>query len=376
MILTCPKEWVCKQTRKQFSPPEHYISAGERVISLEYWSRVWVIQEISLPEKATLMCGGVCCDFDLIAPRIESLSQWARGKKQFSALLSMRLGRQKKPLFQLIELFSLCHSTRVIDNIYGMLGLVDDHGLKQGIAELLEVNYEKEPLEAFWDTLFECGAPWEDYGKILKQLGFMLQGNKRWAYSIFEDRLWYINTLGKYITRSRTSMKHAKYGLVVLQTLRAAAAVPRSFGWALSVGDFLRSYQHHNVLWVKPLDRIGGMESQSAAMLGLAVFDQNDGVCDHPGLKGVRWRKLNSPWRCTRHRITSSEYGSEFCAEIPSPINHSLFKLCPGSSIDTCDEQTLFFDMPDIGFRLVIDSETFLHLYLAREPIKFKEIRS
>jgi hypothetical protein len=81
-------------------------------------------------------------------------------------------------------------STRLIDKIYGLLGLAADQDDGTSPAMLVEADIDKEPYEVFWDVLLECRAPPDKLCGVKCSLIKMLApGNSRvspWSLSDHE----------------------------------------------------------------------------------------------------------------------------------------------------------------------------------------------
>lgn len=130
----------------------------------EYWSRVWILQEIVLPPKVYLMCGSIVCDMrfamllalwihrrlDCETPMIMDRNLWERlasssftmkntllftyqlirhtGSKQRFPIVDQDVADRTKVFkddFDILNEFSARETTLPEDMIYGVLGLID-----------------------------------------------------------------------------------------------------------------------------------------------------------------------------------------------------------------------------------------------------------
>lgn len=352
--------------------------AGKQIVDLEYWSRVWIFQEVALPRKATLMCGRSSSNFDDVMPKILEITNmthrghYSMGYRHCLQLHRMRLERTKKPLWRLIRSLGKCHSTKAIDKIYGLLGLAEDRDSKRSIAMALEVDYEKGPLEIFWDTLFECGAPWKRYAGLVEKLALMLaKDGQPW---------WYLE-LEKYIQAPRTSRRHARYAKIVLRVLNA--------------GEFIINTSKEDDAQLKFFDVVKACSKaaslrgavvtndQNAAVLGLAILYHWHVKNIH---RGAFAGSIDSRWHCAHHRAADVDVKGGVPYTTPAKkskhpvirLEDRRFKgLCHGASSHQtpCEEHSLYFDMPDVGFGLLLSADAgskgaLLHLFLAQQPRK------
>lgn len=352
--------------------------AGKQIVDLEYWFRVWIIQEVVLPRKATLMYGRSSSDFDATMPKILEImnmthrGHYSTGYRHCLQLYRIRLERTKRPLWRLIRSLDKCHSTNETDKIYGLLGLAEDRDSKRSIATALEVDYEKAPLEIFWDTLFECGAPWKRYAGVIEKLTLMLAK---------DDQPWWYLELEKYIQAPRTSRRHARYAKIVLRVLNA--------------GEFIIKTSKEDDAWLKFFDLVNAFSkaaslkgavvtnAQNAAVLGLVILYNWHMKNIH---RGAFMGSINTHWYCANHRAVDVDVkdGIPYSMQARKGrypailLEDKRFKgLCHGSSSHQtpCEEHSLYFNTPDIGFGLLLSSEAgskeaLLHLFLAPPPMK------
>ncbi|OAL22711.1 hypothetical protein AYO22_06939 [Fonsecaea multimorphosa] len=163
--------------------------------------------EVVLARKVTVAYGKVALGLDEF---LSHVNPFRDASSEFTwlptiwSLVDLRKTGGKKPLLDLISDFELCKSSRTIDKVYGILGLVADLDDGTSPAKLIEVNYEKRPFEVYWDTAFESGAPWNKYSDILFSLGHLL-----W-HAEDETGDFDFWTLKEYAREENTSEQHAR----------------------------------------------------------------------------------------------------------------------------------------------------------------------
>lgn len=67
-----------------------------------------------------------------------------------------RTPRGELSIFRILEWAELCISTKPLDRVYGLLGLMEAHESEGSPMPMLEVNYEKEVVELYWDVVLAC----------------------------------------------------------------------------------------------------------------------------------------------------------------------------------------------------------------------------
>jgi hypothetical protein len=151
------------------------LKAIARLFNREYWTRMWIIQEIGLAEKVTLRCGGQSVDWGSIksiqsklyidsrtvklATRIDQshamqlFRQWSNQKPHTSPRLWQSDGGHAGSLQGLLETFKDFKCSDPRDKVFALLGLASD--CQNG--ELLP-DYSKSILDVYVDVIYHCNT--------------------------------------------------------------------------------------------------------------------------------------------------------------------------------------------------------------------------
>lgn len=201
-------------------------SAAKELLERDYWTRLWIIQEILLGNDNLLLCGTDCIEGytffnQWIAPAIRPdkfiPSNSPLNRIDFSSIfaapgsgiLSQRYGDLIHIFDSLYDLFNLFHNRRCVnphDKIYGLIGII--HPDEAGTA--IKVDYAKSPEELCCEVLT---AVWEDLrrdppsrtGSFLRILMLALQlpgPDPQESYELDSDRMpawapeWVTNHIG------------------------------------------------------------------------------------------------------------------------------------------------------------------------------------
>lgn len=140
----------------------------EDVLSLPYWTRVWIIQEVARAKAVQLAFGSVSINFDdfILAykshlyHKLKNLAVEAGGTITGSnAAIEARAAVTEDSLSmrQVLKWSRICQASRPIDRIYGLFGLLNTHGTeKPSNLESLRVDYNRDITSVFWDVVFSC----------------------------------------------------------------------------------------------------------------------------------------------------------------------------------------------------------------------------
>lgn len=136
-----------------------------KVLSLPYWTRVWIVQEVALGNNVKLTFGSVSIDFEVFflaykcyvyheakslgiqkgltrATKVAIQARAAVADRDISMLRILQWGRH-------------CESTNIVDRIYGLLGFLKFHEVgASSTFQSLEVDYNRDVALVFWDVVF------------------------------------------------------------------------------------------------------------------------------------------------------------------------------------------------------------------------------
>jgi hypothetical protein len=144
--------------------PEDGSAVYKDMISRQYWTRVWIIQEFILGRNVVLQCGHVLYDWDKLNNSFPSRHDRRGGEKLHRLFdLKRRLGPNVKAL-PASEAFRFAHESEATDprdKIYGVLGLIHmRHGLAppDNLSRTRQKNLQRMIVENSID-----GVLWPDY---------------------------------------------------------------------------------------------------------------------------------------------------------------------------------------------------------------------
>ena len=148
----------------------HVWLALQKLCERDYWTRLWVIQEILLAKELILLCGNRTLSWDAFKyasagpasvkgfaglKRSDSVfgpvhnAKMAMSKSQFRELSHQRALQRPRYLRQLIEAYGNAQCTDIKDRIYGLLGLSRDWSRDDGI----DIDYSRTELSLLVETL-------------------------------------------------------------------------------------------------------------------------------------------------------------------------------------------------------------------------------
>lgn len=126
----------------------------------EYFSRLWIIQEIMLPPEVWLLCGDVWMSFDKLAAAFNNHIHLASGSGNELGyhkhiVAGYKAPRRSQTLRQCVTRFARhkCEDPR--DKVYGLMGLVEER-------DRLAIDYNKTKHEVFLDVMMALmkGGHW------------------------------------------------------------------------------------------------------------------------------------------------------------------------------------------------------------------------
>ncbi|ETN38877.1 uncharacterized protein HMPREF1541_06918 [Cyphellophora europaea CBS 101466] len=134
--------FTCSQYKEAFD--RDYLRSGIRalrtLIDREYWTRLWIIQEVTLARNLWLVVGATAIPWvDLQRAVTAKVAPRNKNATAIEAFRKIRKTRQRRfrtiPLNRLIQDFHTagCHNPR--DRIFGLLGLLDEHGQSCAVVD-------------------------------------------------------------------------------------------------------------------------------------------------------------------------------------------------------------------------------------------------
>jgi hypothetical protein len=215
--LKCLLRWKNEQRRSQ-----DVVDAARVVLSVPFWQRVWIIQEIVLASRGTILVGGFRAGFDKLLLKLERATKPSilpEPIPQFRYIFRIKHLRQpsirKMAFLQLLNAFRDTYSTKPIDKVYGILSLVPTH-----ITRELDVRSDKTAQQVFWDVVFVCWGTTTGFERIARTLTPM--------YSEDEPAL-YLKSLEAYsLDRSMTD-RHREQAGITLSMVQALHVLASSY---------------------------------------------------------------------------------------------------------------------------------------------------
>ncbi|KAI1254146.1 hypothetical protein MGN70_004542 [Eutypa lata] len=324
---------------------------------LLYWDCVWIIQEFALARKICIAEGAAFLQLDdYIFLFDTAYRSWSKNgirlinspedMHMIHKLQTLRDEKTKKPLCELIRLFQGNQATRPADKIYGLLGLAAVNPDGTSPAELIDVNYDKEMFELFWDAAFECRlsqAQPEEQNRtitILQEIFSQDPGSMR-------------ATLETYRISARTSARHTKFAKIALQlselfcVLRDCLPVemkdlqlaPKHDGEVIPKSIFLDAVR---IAWYISMHSIDARVTDPPRRLGeIAWFCSVHEPRSHVSSEKSSLKRL--------------EYQLFACAVSDDhPFPEKLELACRNHS-SSCGEGQIAFEDSEVGFRLILE---------------------
>lgn len=317
-----------------------------------YWQRVWIVQEIVMAKRVQVMSRKFTLPFEeLLAPFHTLRELCKKASDVWGVVASMweiwdiRASGGRYPLWRLVRDFGSRETSRPADRIYGFLGMVADPDDGASSVRNITVDYAKPTVHVLLDAIFESSPPLSHYGQATR--------------SLLPGPLKNCNSLKKYIKSSRTSQRHAdfaKLALKVFEAVKAVGAVLEAIGENDVEQATLNLFQNDD--WKPTLN-------QSAAIMGLVFFGHSNKVRRRPQGQSRLEAPSPSPWRCAAHmqrgsheqiRLRTSGSVADLHSEWYSWDTRHTVTIC-GENSDSCDFSTTMMDIPDIGFRLLLETD-------------------
>lgn len=308
-----------------------------------YWTRIWIVQEVVVSRKVCVACGENLIPMEKLASLIKdayedldmSFGETNEGPSIFE-LCKLRAHGQR-PLNWLLAAFYHYHSSRPVDRLYGILGLVQNNDDGSSPTDNIQVDYSKPTSHAFLDAMFESSPGLDEIPRIRGYLGDLTTYD---SHSLLEG----------YITHSKTMQRHKNLAQLALQALEACNIL--TSGPGAPSEELLASWFFDISASEKASENI--TLEQSAAVLGVALARSSSGPLDH---WKARWRsrgEASSPWRCATHRsVDMPSYERFIQADLSRPlVDACVLKAC-GERSENCEGYpSLYCEIPQVGLRL------------------------
>lgn len=373
---------------------DRLLSAWKQIFLYEkYWKRVWVFQEVVCARSSSIMCGDLVVDLGLFLRQITKAmqmrpSQLGRilNKQSMFTLADLRVSiMDHKPvtMMEILSRLKTCESTRTVDRVYGLLGLIErlDPDFD---PKTLEVNYDKTLSDIGWDIIFTILLPYRsgengpfDFHIVFQSVGDIL------GASVYELRQPPRNHERLNTTSaSRKIWSSTICGIhdsvqPVLDLFRRTALTPRR---ELPAGDHSWNYARPSSwglatshAWSHKQDGPGQTDEAWGAIIGLDLLNYHSDPYGNATHVSIERDKKRFPWYCATHlwdhsknagiileSITDFEVKrqEELTGEGSDRLEHLDRRLPPlcwdRSPSGQCDGRVLVWEIEYIGMALYI----------------------
>ncbi|KAH7155780.1 heterokaryon incompatibility protein-domain-containing protein [Dactylonectria estremocensis] len=339
-----------------FESRRGYLPAGmekvtHSVANDEYWRRVWILQEVVLAKRATIMMKTIPpFKFEEFREHVGSFFV-DPSAPDINKLYNL-CNRKKHPLWEILRGFDSYESTKPNDRLYGLLGLVANNVDGTSPVDHIHVDYDKPLCDVMLDAVFESQPPLYLYEGVAKVLLDYTECN--------------IDVLELYRDDNKTSKRHSELADVTLQVFDAMHMIMNALhtlhsGWCLrhAYRNLFPSLEHKEFVPTQ-LDRAVFI----GVTLAFGVGGENSALLDENWEKLRRPRLKGSPWRCEHHKdaagtgsISNADGWDADLYDAPWDLE-SIAKACGNENADvqSCDGSCMTFELPNIGFRMVIET--------------------
>lgn len=207
------------------------------ILKLPYWERVWIVQEVALAQKVVLMFGPKSIGFDDFFMAYKVYIGYANDMAiAHPVAIEARITKGYLDFDRFPEWMGRCKSSKPVDKVYGLLGLLKSKQGPVAFIKHLKVDYGKSASALYWDLMFGCVSS----NKVIDLTRLMCSFSK----SLALPSAYSIDTLQAYASDSLNSSWHRQMASVSLQ----AASTVKHFGDRLAESIFLGSGHKMNFI--------------------------------------------------------------------------------------------------------------------------------
>ncbi|KAK8226980.1 heterokaryon incompatibility protein-domain-containing protein [Phyllosticta capitalensis] len=331
------------------------------VLLNEYWSRVWIVQEVLNAKDVVVVVGNV-------EARLWDL------KHRFHVLLDAECGilslfnMRNQGLLGLLKAMSSdrYQCQRPHDRVYGIMGLVRRHLDGTSPTDYIKVDYDKPPAHALIDAVLESRP---DPKEIFQSIREFWRQHAELAQKPLSE------TLMDYLKSEQTSIRHKRLATYILQVYDGLYNV-RIFDTvcgccAPSKVDSI-SVLFQSLRWKGLIvdGRFLDTVQDSAIMIGMSLsreFDKERRAYHSECWKNFRKQYAkHSSWLCAAHGTSNRSRKCQVRGQSTIATNavcRDIFKKCkhyhasPGQQ-PSCDMSEMTFEIPEVGFQLIFNRQT------------------
>lgn len=314
-----------------------------------YWGRIWIVQEVVVAKKVRVMTSDISIDLDelrVLADKFVDARSWAE-KPSIWLLCDMRAVGGKIPLWRILRDFKRYQSSRPVDRVFGMLGMVEDHEDGSSPAQNIQVDYDKSMWQVLLDAIFESSPPLTEY--------------KMTIHCLDPDQVYNgFSLLRRYRQHGSTTKRHRTLARIAMEAFEAfnlikwAIIVPPLDDASDLMSDLFSSAAE--IDWEPAL-------AQSAALIGLMLSTWNrDPLPEWIFYRDEYEADQLSPWRCAAHGShDGGPTGLGSYETVASVLTkHSCFRvsivIACGQQSQSCNGSMMACEISDIGLRLQVES--------------------
>ncbi|CAN9300837.1 unnamed protein product [Alternaria alternata] len=126
-------------SRTLWMDTERRQTALKKLFAKRWASRVWVIQEVALAQKLTMVTGSASCPMDAnLMSRIRGRAKISRLQVPGPLAWDPLVSAPTRDLLTILQMTHNCSSTDPRDKVYGLLGLVGER-----LQSLIEIDYSQ-----------------------------------------------------------------------------------------------------------------------------------------------------------------------------------------------------------------------------------------
>lgn len=347
-------------------------------LSLPYWTRVWIAQEVALAKKVTLIFGDVSIDFDKFLLSYKAyyyymLQKAPRDCAELRVPIEARAAVHENNVSfqQVVRWGHDCYASKPVDRIYGLLGLLArcGDGTNRLPATLTgTISYTRALREVYWDialmTPFSIDSSTVDgndhievierWVNLLPTLGLVLD------YPFTPENLWYADNEGS----TRQCKDKARLALFLVALCRQANITNSSIlikqtdtfpreSW--SSRPIKLSADH---LWYNPSQNLKRQTVQFHRLLGSLLLERSRGMNENDeyqaaiiGLIMSQTERSRGRWNCVSDQsildISPSAPGNELefsfdcsigptSSQLPCSLLSTTLRSRPGNMSHQC----------------------------------------
>lgn len=279
----------------------------DKILSLAYWKRVWIVQEVALAKKVELRFGDTTLDLDdfIRAYQIRFFYPWSKNSESCEneaiAAVEARIAGDDISIREIIEWSKCCECSISIDRVNGLLALLRKQRPDPNTAKAVHAY-----LDAVFTTPLQRSGGivhLADYASIVDQMGIALLGQPSLSfdlknldsYSNYHSNKWELLMMARAAKRIAISCAAIGFG--------SARVLKDSFDWRPTTGSpqhDLFDYHEENDTMPLPI-LIALLSLRPMSCRSVTWQDEDDERTVKAEVISIRLAnrvKRDSEWRC------------------------------------------------------------------------------